>query len=347
MSQEIYYTNYANLDLQIQMLSDKNRTNTYYNAIVKKNPNDFKNKVILDVGGGTGILSMFAAMAGAKKVYCVEITDIANKARELIQKNNFDHIIEVIEKPMDQIKLPEKVDVIISEWMGVALFHEGMFEIVARARDKYLKPNGKMYPSTGTLYFGLYSEKVKWNRKMSDYLINKNKYNLDFKSLHSDMKQEEDSYYNEDNLVVKHGLFSKISSNIVSHKFNFKTLTQSYLNNFNLPLNFKLKKNTTISSVCIWFDVSFPKGIKLDTSPKKPKTHWKHSFIYFREPIKVNKNDTLQGNINWFHYPNKYSYKLTLNLEHSIKSTQEKEKEKEKEKNLIETSAVSDTYQNF
>ena len=76
---EIYYSNYSNLDLQIQMLSDNNRTNAYYETIVKKNPNDFKNKIILDVGGGTGILSMFAALAGAK-VYCIEITDIANKA---------------------------------------------------------------------------------------------------------------------------------------------------------------------------------------------------------------------------------------------------------------------------
>lgn len=336
---EIYYSNYSNLDLQIQMLSDNNRTNAYYDAIVKKNPNDFKNKVILDVGGGTGILSMFAALAGAKKVYCIEITDMASKARELIKKNNFENIIEVIEKPMDEVVLNEKVDVIISEWMGVALFHEGMFEIVARARDKYLKPNGKMYPSTGNLYFGLYSEKNKWNRKMSDYVKNKNKYNLNLESLYPEMIQEENSYYNENNLVVKHGTFSRISSNIISFKYNFKTLTEKYLENFRLPLKFKIKKNTSISSLCIWFDVSFPRKVILDTSAKKKVNHWKQSFVYFREPIKVNKGDTLEGNINWEHYPNKYSYRLNLNLEYTNKLTQDKK--------VLENIVETDTYQNL
>lgn len=63
----IFLTSYYGLQ---EMLKDVVRTKTYQNVIYK---NDFliKDKVVLDVGAGTGILSLFCAKAGAKHVYAV------------------------------------------------------------------------------------------------------------------------------------------------------------------------------------------------------------------------------------------------------------------------------------
>ncbi len=49
------------------MLKDEVRTLTYRNSMFH-NRHLFKDKVVLDVGSGTGILCMFAAKAGAKRV---------------------------------------------------------------------------------------------------------------------------------------------------------------------------------------------------------------------------------------------------------------------------------------
>lgn len=68
------------------MLEDHKRTGAYYNAVIE-NKRLFKDKVVLDVGTGSGILAIFSAMAGAKKVYAVEATDMAKSARKLVAHN--------------------------------------------------------------------------------------------------------------------------------------------------------------------------------------------------------------------------------------------------------------------
>lgn len=69
------------------MLEDHKRTGAYHQAILN-NRHCFDGKVVLDVGTGSGILAIFAAQAGAKKVYAVEATDMAKVAKRLVDSNN-------------------------------------------------------------------------------------------------------------------------------------------------------------------------------------------------------------------------------------------------------------------
>jgi len=76
------------------MIRDSARTEAYKNAILS-NRMLFEGKTVLDVGAGTGILSVFCAQAGASKVYAVEASRTAEVARQLIDENHFSEIIEV------------------------------------------------------------------------------------------------------------------------------------------------------------------------------------------------------------------------------------------------------------
>ena len=108
---------------------------------------------MLDIGCGTGILSMFAARAGAKHVYAIENAEIALFAREIIKRNGFEDKITVIKGKMEEITMPvPKVDIIISEWMGYFLLYESMLDSVLWARDKYLVKGGKMLPDKIHMY---------------------------------------------------------------------------------------------------------------------------------------------------------------------------------------------------
>ena len=111
---------YAQLLHQGNMLQDLTRTGTYRHAFLS-NAVDFHDKVVLDVGTGTGILAIFACQAGARKVYAVEASQSAEIARLLIEANGYSDRIEVIQAKLEDVQLLEKVDIIISEPIGFLL----------------------------------------------------------------------------------------------------------------------------------------------------------------------------------------------------------------------------------
>jgi histone-arginine methyltransferase CARM1 len=148
-SAKMYFHYYGQLLHQQNMLQDYVRTGTYY-AAVMENHSDFAGRVVVDVGAGSGILSMFAAQAGAKHVYAVEASEMAEYARKLIAGNPlFADRITVIKGKVEDIELPEKADILISEPMGTLLVNERMLESYVIARDRFMTPKGKMFPTVG------------------------------------------------------------------------------------------------------------------------------------------------------------------------------------------------------
>lgn len=79
-------------DIHSVMISDKVRTATYAKFILS-NPDVFRDAVVMDVGCGTGILSLFAAKAGAKRVFAIDASDIAEKATQIVKDNELDNVI--------------------------------------------------------------------------------------------------------------------------------------------------------------------------------------------------------------------------------------------------------------
>ncbi|XP_071671218.1 protein arginine N-methyltransferase 8 isoform X5 [Patagioenas fasciata] len=151
-SRDYYFDSYAHFGIHEEMLKDEVRTLTYRNSMYH-NKHVFKDKIVLDVGSGTGILSMFAAKAGAKKVYGIECSSISDYSEKIIKANHLDNIITIFKGKVEEVELPvDKVDIIISEWMGYCLFYESMLNTVIFARDKWLKPGGLMFPDRAALY---------------------------------------------------------------------------------------------------------------------------------------------------------------------------------------------------
>lgn len=149
---DYYADSYSHFGIHEEMLKDEVRTNTYMNSILH-NAHIFKDKIVLDVGCGTGILSLFAAKAGASKVFGVDMSAIAESAKQIVLDNQYQDKVTIIRGKIEEIELPvKKVDIIISEWMGYFLLYESMLDTVIFARDKWLKPGGLIFPDKASLY---------------------------------------------------------------------------------------------------------------------------------------------------------------------------------------------------
>ena len=98
------------------------------------------------------ILNAFGTML-IIQVYGVDMSGIVEQARTIVSQNGLADSVTIIRGKIEEIQLPvEKVDVIISEWMGYCLFYESMLDTVLYARDKWLAPTGLMFPDKATLY---------------------------------------------------------------------------------------------------------------------------------------------------------------------------------------------------
>ena len=143
---------YAEFEVHRTMICDRVRTGAFRRAIDSVvRPGD----IVLDVGAGSGILSVFAARAGAARVYAVERTPAAVLARELAAANGVAEIVQVIHGDVTDLEPPERVDVIVSEWLGGFGIDEGMLVPVIVARDRWLKPGGVMIPRLVTAWAAL------------------------------------------------------------------------------------------------------------------------------------------------------------------------------------------------
>jgi SAM-dependent methyltransferase len=107
---DYYFKAYSDYNIHQEMLNDRVRTESYRDAILK-NAALFKGKVVLDVGCGTAILSMFAARAGAARVIGIDNSDMADTAKQIVEANNLQNVVTIVKARLEDIEsLPHNIE---------------------------------------------------------------------------------------------------------------------------------------------------------------------------------------------------------------------------------------------
>ncbi|KAJ2763414.1 hypothetical protein H4S06_000101 [Coemansia sp. BCRC 34490] len=316
-----YFQYYAQLQHQQNMLQDYIRTSSYRSAIVGNKDTLFRDRLVMDVGSGSGILAFFAAQAEAKHVYAVEasgmakkmqvILDAARPAEGLEARNGYlggkiTVINEKIEEPRLLTEIP-KVDVIISEPIGVLLVHERMLESYVYARDKFLAEGGAMMPSSGVIHLAPLSDAALWNETITKarFWQQKGFYGVD---LNPYFATAFDEYFRAP--VV--GCFSPTSllGYSAEHLVDFHTVSMDDLKEFVIPIQWEIKYTGVMHGVAGWFDLTFQarKSAQhsdtvayptlMSTSPYSPPTHWQQVRLLFQQPLAVNAGQVVRGTIS-------------------------------------------------
>lgn len=295
------------------MLKDTVRTDAYRDFIYN-HKSLFAGKVVLDVGCGTGILSMFCAKAGAAKVIAVDNSGIIDKARENVFNNGFADTITCLRGKIEEVALPvDKVDIIVSEWMGYCLLYEAMLDSVIWARDKYLKEDGLMVPSHMNMWVAPIAD--------PDYIADhisfwRDVYGFDMKAMQAGIHDDAQ-------------VLDMPASTLCAEPFPFLQLSlhSTTVKDLVFKRNWHAKLTQDIDALdgfIIWFDSFFmpsrgdevpqdakaeewakagKKGVAFTTGPKAKVTHWKQGVLLIdntkQKPSSKKAGEELSGELEY------------------------------------------------
>lgn len=287
-----YFESYAHNDIHEVMLKDAIRTDAYRDFIYA-NKDLFAGKTVLDIGCGTGILSMFCAKAGAARVIAVDRSDILDKARENIFHNGLDSIITCVKGCIEDVVLPvTQVDIIVSEWMGYALLYEAMLPSVLYARDKYLVPGGLLVPSHCSMWLAPISD----SEYVADHITYwRDVYGFDFQAMQQNI-------YADSRVTI--APTSTLCGTPSMYKFldlhTVKTEDLVFNATWESTLSDKFTPGDSLDGFLVWFDIFFGRSreepsitetitalewmqggktkeerVAFTTGPFNTETHWK------------------------------------------------------------------------
>lgn len=311
-TEQHYFGSYDHYGIHEEMLQDTVRTLSYRNAIIQ-NKDFFKDKIVLDVGCGTGILSMFAAKHGAKHVIGVDMSSIIEMAGKLVELNGFSDKITLLRGKLEDIELPfPKVDIIISEWMGYFLLYESMMDTVLYARDKYLVEGGLIFPDKCSIHLAGLEDSQYKNDKVNYW---QDVYGFDYSPFIP--------------LVLKEPIVDIVDGTVVNTtrsqliEFDLNTVTIADLA-FTCKFKVEAKRQDWINGVITWFDIEFPapegrKPITFSTGAHAPYTHWKQTVFYLADDLECEVGDILEGELVCI--PNKNNNRdLDIKLSYNFKA---------------------------
>ncbi|XP_056591711.1 histone-arginine methyltransferase CARM1 isoform X4 [Triplophysa dalaica] len=290
-----YFQFYSCLSQQQNKLQDYHRIATYQKAILL-NDVDFKDKVVLDVACGTGILSFFAVQAGARRVYAVEASSVAKYAEILVKSNNLSDRITILSGKIEEVSCPEDVDIIISEPIGYMLLNERMLESYLHAKT-WLKPKGMMFPTNSDIHFAPFTDEQLYmeHHARSSFWTQSSFYGVNLGGLHSFAADE---FFRQPIVDTFDGHILMARS--VKYSIRFLEAKEEDLHRIEIPFVFKMLQTGLIHGLAFWFDVAFVGSrttVWLSTSPNEPLTHWYQVRCLLQTPLFAKMGQTLSGHV--------------------------------------------------
>lgn len=241
----------------------------------------------MDLGCGSGILSMFCSKAGAAQVISIDQSEIIYKAIDILRLNNISNVRPIKGRLEDTEIGVEKVDAIVSEWMGYFLLFEGMMDSLIYARDRHLAEGGKLLPNRCNMSLVAFGDEAR----------------------HQDLIGFWDEVYGFDMSCMKGEVLRDAVIEVCNPEFILSEanviadidLMSATIESCNFSYDFKLKvtKSGRVTSFVGYFDTFFEleRPVTFSTGPKATPTHWKQSVFYLKDPVSVEAGQVIEGTL--------------------------------------------------
>lgn len=264
------------------MLNDTVRNQAFEEAISTVVTPD---STVLDIGTGTGLLSMIASRAGAAKVTgCESVGVMAQTASEIVKQNGFEDRISIIHKRSQDLTptedLDELADVLIAEIVDAGLLGENIIAATSDARRRLCKADVQIIPSSASVYaVPIESEEIARERRVdvaNDFDI----------SLFNRLRPY---IYLQTNLSKYQ--WRMLCDPVQLFEFDF---TQDIPATAEESFRLTPHSDGMAHGIAFWFDLHLGPGITLSTSPGAPPTHWHQAVYTLSTPMEIKQNEPVR-----------------------------------------------------
>ena len=263
------------------LLADTVRTETYRRAIeATVKPND----VVADLGCGSGILSFFAARAGARRVYAIDEGPVIELARALAAGNGLADRITFINASSFDVTLDEKADVLVTETMGNTGLDEHIVRAVDDARRRWLREDGAIVPRTIEVMAAptdtLHEAPAFWLEK---------RYDLDFAPAREyAMNMFHPADVGEEALIAKPEVIARVD---LRNENDGKVQGLA---------RFHAGRDAVVTGAAVCFRAELADGITISNAPPNACPSWKQSFFPIASRLRVDRGDAIAIDIQTF-----------------------------------------------
>ncbi|HWM94390.1 MAG TPA: 50S ribosomal protein L11 methyltransferase [Thermoanaerobaculia bacterium] len=282
---------FNSLQMQHFMVRDTIRVMAYRAAITAHAPG----RSVVEVGCGTGILSLFAAQAGARRVVAIEETSIAGLAREMVRANGFEGVVEVVSANSRDVELDEPAELLIHEILGTDPFSENLMPYILDARERLLVKGGRMIPGRLELYCaGIHAEDpnpgitrslaLREGRELAGL------YGLDF-SPYLQAIQDEPEFRRT--LWVQQREFPHPILSAECRLYDLDFSADLSASGETVEATLEIQSAGDLTSLVLYFRAHLDERICLTTSPFAPKTHWGWTVRDLTQPLAVRAGDRI------------------------------------------------------
>jgi len=313
--------NVANLLVErwhFRMLNDKKRNLAYKEAIAKAISHG--HDVVLDIGSGTGILSMFAVQSGAKEVYACEMSKtMYEMGLDVLKANKMEKLVHTIHKKSTEMKvgddIPERVSLVVTETLDCGLLGEGILATVEHTWENLLKPFtddlhqsnakpvSKIIPAGAVVYaMAIMCNDIRHQTRSKPVISGVNMFpdcSIGGELMEQKSEATTSGYmcdqlepYSTECLNRLRGGFTALSCPFKVTEYDFNN-PSSFNKERNISFEIPATCDGQVDAIAAWFDLQLDEEITLSTGPNDDSLCWEQAVF----PVYSSGVDNLSGKL--------------------------------------------------
>ncbi len=257
-----------------KMIADRARTDAYAQALRETvRPG----AVIVDIGCGSGILSLLACQCGARRVYAIEAADVIEVARTLAKANGYGDRIVFFADRSTRVSLPERADVIVSDLRGSVPLWGDHIPAVIDARVRFLASGGRQIPQCDTLWVSMVEAADLYEELLRPW---EGGHGVNFEPA----KRMALNYFSKGRVT---------SAQLAEEPKCWAILDYTRVESPNAQgqASWTIRQARTVHGWLMWFDAELTDSIRFSNAPSEPTTVYARAFMPWPQPMALADGD--------------------------------------------------------